>query len=381
MRAKLFFIILSSLLFFSNQNIAAQDSVRNIIIVAGQSNAMNWHADAQLLEASPLDQDIPFYYDTGLPPDRGHEVPFNATSDSLWTILSWQTQQPFVVYFDKFFGPEITLARELTAHIPNLAVFKSAYGGSNLASDWEKGSDTGNQLYDRMMGEYNHATALLDSSGIQYEVVGFFWYQGESDAANIDFANMYESNLKNLIQNVRTDVGNPALHVVLARIGAHLPAPYSYKETIRTAQMNVANDDPLVSWVNTDDLGLDTDSIHLLADGVKITGQRMAQAWLNQIETSISESGDYVKYDFQLHNFPNPFNPTTTIRFTLATPENVTIKVYDVLGRERELLTQAKYSAGAHSVVFNANRFETGIYLYELKIGNERIQKLMSLIK
>jgi hypothetical protein len=381
MRATFIFFILTAVPFFSIPHLAAQDSLLHIIIVAGQSNALNWHADAQLLESSPVDRDIPFYYHTGLPPDRGYEVPFNATSDSLWTTLSSQTQQPFVRYFEHFFGPEITLARELSAHIPNLAVFKSAYGGSNLASDWKKGAGTGNQLYDHMLGQYNHATALLDSGSIQYEVAGFFWIQGESDAASVDYATAYEINLKNLIQNIRADVGNPALNVVLARIGTHLPPPYIYKETVRTAQMTVAEDDPLVSWVDTDDLPKDTDSIHLLADGVKTAGQRMAAAWLHQVATGITESGEGANHDFLLHNYPNPFNPATTIRFTLSKPEYVTITIYDLLGRELEILTQSKYSSGVHSVVFNAHQYATGIYLYEAQIGNVRMHKLMSLVK
>jgi hypothetical protein len=232
-----------------------------------------------------------------------------------------------------------------------------------------------------MLGQFNHATALLDSGSIQYKVIGFFWIQGESDAASVDYAATYETNLTNLIQNIRADAGNSVLNVVLARIGTHLPPPYDYKETVRAAQMTVADDDPLVSWVDTDDLPLDTDSIHLLADGVKTAGRRMAAAWLNQVTTGISESRERGKHDFLLHNYPNPFNPATTIRFTLSKPEYVTITIYDLLGREREILTQRKYSSGMHSVVFNAHQYATGIYLYEVQIGNERLHKLMSLIK
>ncbi len=381
MRATLIFFIFSSISFFGVQHLAAQDSHLHIIIVAGQSNAMNWHADAQLLESSPIDETIPFYYNTGLPPDRGFDIPFNSSSDSLWSTLSWQTQQPFIRYNEQFFGPEITLARDLSAHIPNLAVFKSAYGGSNLASDWKKGASSGNQLYDHMLGQYSHATALLDASNIQYEVVGFFWIQGESDAASMEYASNYESNLKNLIQNIRTDVGNPALNVVLTRIGTDLPTPYVHKEIVRAAQMQVADDDPLVSWVDMDDLPLDTDSVHLLADGVKTVGQRMATAWLNQVATSITESGEDAKQDVLLHNFPNPFNPTTTIRFTLYKPEFIIIRIYDLLGRELDVLTQTEYTAGVQSVGFDAKTYATGIYVYELQIGNERIRKRMTLLK
>jgi hypothetical protein len=73
--------------------------------------------------------------------------------------------------------------------------------------------------------------------------------------------------------------------------------------------------------------------------------------------------------------------PSTTIRFNLSNPENVKITIYDLLGREREILAQGKYYSGMHSVVFNAHQYATGIYLYEVQIGNERLQKLMTLIK
>jgi hypothetical protein len=55
MHAKRILFILSVIPLFSFHHLAAQDSLLHIIIVAGQSNALNWHADAQLLETSPVD--------------------------------------------------------------------------------------------------------------------------------------------------------------------------------------------------------------------------------------------------------------------------------------------------------------------------------------
>lgn len=378
------FLLLSaySIILLSAKPIIAQDSLLNIIIVAGQSNALNWHADATQLDTATIDKKIPFYFDTGLPPDRGFEIPFNATSDSSWVGLSYQRQQPFIKYFPAFFGPEITLAEDLAQQIPNLAVFKCTYGGSNLALDWDKGNDSGNQLYDRMIGEFKHATNVLDSSKIDYKVVGFFWMQGESDAANNGFAANYENNLKSLIQNSRNDFQNASLPIVLGRINAHLPAPYLYKDQVIAAQMKVAEEDPLVSWVSIDDQVLDTDEIHLLAEGVKVLGNRMAKAWLNQVSTEIEErKAAFPKADFSLKNFPNPFNPTTTIQFTLAESRFITIKIYDMLGREMETLAASVYSSGRHSVLFDATNYATGSYIYEIQNGNSREQKLMSFIK
>jgi hypothetical protein len=382
MRTTLLLFFCSYTCLFFPKAIVAQDSLLNIVIVAGQSNAMNWHADAQQIDSTSSNQSIPFYYHSGLPPDRGFDVPFNATSDSNWVNLSYQSQQPFIKFFPNFFGPEITLANELSKPIPNLAVFKSAYGGSNLALDWQKGSTSGNQLYDTMLGQFKHATALLDSSNVQYKVVGLFWMQGESDAANQTYANNYESNLKNLIQNIRADVGKPSLSVVLGRIGAQLPSPYDFKETVRTAQLKVAEDDALVSWVSIDDQPLDTDDIHLLADGVKVLGERMANAWLNLSPTNIENPENEIPSEISLsQNYPNPFNPTTTIRFGISETSNVRLDVFNILGQRVATLVNEPKTAGWHSIPFDASALPTGIYMYQITTNSSRQVKKMTLIK
>jgi hypothetical protein len=66
-------------------------------------------------------------------------------------------------------------------------------------------------------------------------------------------------------------------------------------------------------------------------------------------------------------NYPNPFNPTTTIRFSLPQKAQVTLKVYDLLGREVAILVDGAISSGQHSVVFEARGFATGIYFYRMQ--------------
>ena len=77
---------------------------------------------------------------------------------------------------------------------------------------------------------------------------------------------------------------------------------------------------------------------------------------------------------FQLsQNFPNPFNPTTQISFSIPEPHSVRLKIYDLLGREVETLVNGFHEQGTHSVLFNAEGFSDGIYFYRLYVGNTSV--------
>ncbi len=68
-------------------------------------------------------------------------------------------------------------------------------------------------------------------------------------------------------------------------------------------------------------------------------------------------------------NFPNPFNPVTTIRYTLPVDADVNLTVVDVLGREVSVLVNERQTPGYKSVEFNASNFASGVYLYKLTAG------------
>lgn len=79
-------------------------------------------------------------------------------------------------------------------------------------------------------------------------------------------------------------------------------------------------------------------------------------------------------------NYPNPFNPTTTIDFALPKSGNVTLTVYDILGREVKTLVNGALPAGYHKVEFNASNLASGVYFYRIKAGNfVSVKKLMLL--
>ena len=82
-------------------------------------------------------------------------------------------------------------------------------------------------------------------------------------------------------------------------------------------------------------------------------------------------------------NYPNPFNPSTSIQFTLPEAQRVTLRVFDVLGRQvTSLLRDESLGAGTHSVRFDASGLASGIYLYRLESGSSvAISRRMLLTK
>jgi len=80
-------------------------------------------------------------------------------------------------------------------------------------------------------------------------------------------------------------------------------------------------------------------------------------------------------------NYPNPFNPSTSIKFSLAEQSNVSLVVYDMLGREVATLLNGVQTKGEHQVAFNASRLASGMYVYTLRAGNYTESKKMLLMK
>ena len=80
-------------------------------------------------------------------------------------------------------------------------------------------------------------------------------------------------------------------------------------------------------------------------------------------------------------NYPNPFNPTTVISYQLPKVSNVSLKIFDVLGREVATLVNQKQSAGKYSVTFDGSRLPSGVYFYRLVAGSFVSVKKLMLIK
>jgi hypothetical protein len=86
--------------------------------------------------------------------------------------------------------------------------------------------------------------------------------------------------------------------------------------------------------------------------------------------------------DFELfQNYPNPFNPSTSIKYSIPKSVLVTLKIYDVLGKEITTLVNEKEEAGLHKIEFNPTNLSSGVYFYTLKTEGFLQTKKMILIR
>ncbi len=105
------------------------------------------------------------------------------------------------------------------------------------------------------------------------------------------------------------------------------------------------------------------------------------------VTTKVDEKNFLPKEFFLSQNFPNPFNPTTKIKYTVPAPPNlpqgealITLKIYDILGDEVAALVNEEKPSGEYEVEFDGNNLSSGIYFYQLKVGNfVKIKKLILL--
>lgn len=97
--------------------------------------------------------------------------------------------------------------------------------------------------------------------------------------------------------------------------------------------------------------------------------------------TDIKNETQIIKDYALFQNYPNPYNPTTNIKFNLPKSEFVTLKIFDIIGNEVATLVNEQKSAGSFTIKFDASNLTSGIYLYQLQAGSFREIKKMMLVK
>jgi len=98
---------------------------------------------------------------------------------------------------------------------------------------------------------------------------------------------------------------------------------------------------------------------------------RTGQQWIKEIKISIIPPTTYEL----LQNYPNPFNPTTVISYQLSAISSVSLKIYDVIGREVANLVNEQQEPGYYQKTFNASRYASGMYIYRLVATDEQNKK------
>jgi hypothetical protein len=101
------------------------------------------------------------------------------------------------------------------------------------------------------------------------------------------------------------------------------------------------------------------------------------------VETSVKDDKNKTipTYFSLSQNYPNPFNPATTINYQIANASNVTLKVFDLLGREVTTLVNENKSPGYYEVKFDGSALTSGIYFYRIQCGSFSEAKKFVLMK
>ena len=120
--------------------------------------------------------------------------------------------------------------------------------------------------------------------------------------------------------------------------------------------------------------GLEADDAEIASDHLPVVGDFMMPNFVGISD----ETTSMMAMSFQLeHNYPNPFNASTLIRFHLSTEDRIKLSVYDIQGREIGVIAQGHYQAGSHVLNFNAYELPSGLYFYSLETSEgSRIRKM-----
>jgi hypothetical protein len=258
--------------------------VRDLVIVAGQSNAVGFDTDPQRLPADESDKSVMFWWRTGDPPPDEHD----SNSGGTWQSLgpqplgdalkpTWSLRQ-----FGNFrsprggFGPEIGFARELAKlESRPLAIVKTAWNGTGMQSDWKAREGP---CYLGLVEEVRRARAAAAAGGIDLRPRALLWIQGEADATPAGLPT-YEVSLHSMFEALRVDLEAPRLALVLgvnerygdpSRIGARM-------KRLMAAQQSVAAKLPPAVFVDTDGASLQN-AAHFDTAGTLEVGKRFARA-------------------------------------------------------------------------------------------------------
>jgi len=119
---------------------------------------------------------------------------------------------------------------------------------------------------------------------------------------------------------------------------------------------------------------------------VSATGVLYAGFWATTVVpattgTAVDDAGDLPAAYRLDANYPNPFNPQTTLRYALPEPATVRLVVYDALGRVVQVLVDRPQAAGWHEVSFEGAMLPSGVYFYRLEAGTYQAVRSMLLVK
>ena len=238
-------------------------------------------------------------------------------------------------------------------------------------------------------GTYKDSTSFdLTVTPVQDAPSAFEWVtSGVLDTININESNLAESYNLQWLESTDVD-GDTIDYLIYAQVGLYSPSeeiydttstlvPLTYQELLE----NVFEPFPMLPRVSVKFTVIATDGI----DTVKITGDDRSILVNRYDYLAIDVEG--VPNEFTLHeNYPNPFNPTTTLRFDIPEVSDITVTIFNMLGQKVRTFNYQNTSAGYHSVKWNATndlgeQVGAGVYLYQLQTKDFVKTRKMVLLK
>jgi len=259
----------------------------DLIIIAGQSNAVGFDTSARELPSNPLDKEVLFWWRCGAPPADN----FDSTSKHQWTSLQTQPDQTQVLspnvkpLYRNFqnpeggFGPEIGLARTLLQQQPGqpLAIIKIAYNGTSV-TEWQRPAAKEFNCYQALVSETRLAIRKAVKKGLNMHLRALIWVQGESDG-NILYAGQYKHNLKTMINALRQDLNAPGL-IVLLGFNTKFKAGSPAVQQVVQAQKNLAAEHKLIAYVDSRNCTM-ANGVHFSSRGTMELGRLFAKKLIN----------------------------------------------------------------------------------------------------
>lgn len=161
-----------------------------------------------------------------------------------------------------------------------------------------------------------------------------------------------------------------------------IPASIPVSEPLPDQVISVGNDAENIGEIVINNHAYGQSGIGLRRSSVKIDGLKISKSWGEAVLSALEQTSNEIPTGYSLEqNYPNPFNPETKINFTLPVSGNVKLSVFDVTGREIEVLINNSLTAGSYTFNFNASKLSSGIYLYRIEAGEYVSTKKMTLIK
>jgi hypothetical protein len=241
-------------------------------------------------------------------------------------------------------------------HNPCLAI-QDWYSPDKLVITYTRNTSTSSTGYGRRSYTYNGGPTWTDATLGNSATTGYTWVSvdtngsstycaylwGDSDSLNISFSNIAATvNIAyDLASNLITGTCSPVSVVYNNSSGNFRRPGFTY-------------------WANG-------------PQDIYYDGQNLP--------TGITNTNEIAKSYSLSQNFPNPFNPTTSINFSIPKAGLVKLVVYDVLGKEVATLVNGEQTVGTYQVTFDASKLTSGIYFYKITSGDFSDVKKMMLVK